>query len=157
MTTLRNAHWAVPPNSRYIQPLLVSRVIPVIVLLWLAYYQWWGDPVPGGLPVHIPVTAILLWVGYRQFRQGVVVDGSSVEVRGYFWDRRLPRSTVVDVTDLPTVIWRDKNGRERRTPVLSLMRNPRALASIDAGNRSRAGQLQHLLRPGGRGHGRRRR
>ncbi|MGZ6868920.1 MAG: hypothetical protein ACXVHI_01195 [Frankiaceae bacterium] len=157
MTALRNAYRSVPPNSRYIQPLLISRVSPLVVLVWLAYYLWWGDPLPGGLPVHVPGSAVLVWLGYRQNRQGVLITGTTVEVRGYFWDRRLPRSAVVDVTDLPTVVWRDERGRERRTPVLSLMRNPRALPSIEAGNQSRAGQLQRLLRPGNQGRGHRRR
>lgn len=146
---LRDRFGALPPNTRYIPPLLVSRVVPVIGLLVLGVGLVWGDPIPGGLVVHLPVAVALGWLSRRLLLLGAVVTPTTVEVRGYLWDRRLERAAVVRVTDLPTVIWRDEQARERGTPVLSLKQSSRALPCINASHRSRAAQLRQLLHRGG--------
>jgi hypothetical protein len=142
-------HAGVPPDSRHLRPTVVSRAAPAAVSVWLAHQLGWGDPLPGGWPVRVPVAAALVWLALRCTRLGVVVTHTSVEVRGYLWDRRVPRSAVVGVTGFPTLVWRSGSGRLRRTPVLSLVRNPRALPGIDADHRTRAAELRQLL--GGRG------
>ena len=108
----------------------------------------WTEPLPLG--ARLVLTALLARAGLRSFRAGVAV-GDEVEVRGYLWSRRVPRGSVLGVTGFPSVVWRDAAGRRRRSPVLALMTNPRALPSVERERDARVEQLRRLLRGYGTG------
>lgn len=85
MNGLSYGYGTVQPNRRYIRPLLVSRVALVVGLLALGVGLLWGDPLPGGLAVHVPVAVALVWLSHRSLRLGAVVTPTTVEVHGYFY------------------------------------------------------------------------
>src|SRR4051794_10472139 len=66
--------------------------------------------------------AIFLLIGFtlswRLWRLAVILGNSRMKVRGFFWNRTIPRSDVVGLTTVvPGLKWL-KNGRSRWTPLL---------------------------------------
>ncbi len=133
---------SLPAHSRYVQPLLISRLGPLIPVLVVIAGLW---DLPLDLPLPIAAAALLPWFALRCLRMGVVITPTEVIVRGLLWDRRMPRGAVVDLTDTPSLVWRDEEGRERRTPVHSLRRGGGLLASVAAYNQARTDEIRRLL------------
>ncbi|TDC16082.1 hypothetical protein [Kribbella albertanoniae] len=65
------------------------------------------------LLVTAPLAA---WLTVRGFRLGVLLDGSEIVVRGFFWSRRIKRSAIRKIGLFPSVVWESK-GHQRWTPI----------------------------------------
>ena len=90
---------------------------------------------------------------------GVVVFPTEVIVRGYFWDRHIPRQSITGMTTYPSLEWLDGQAKSRRTPIHSLAYNPKALSPINDEASSQVRRLRQILGidPKGRRKRRRRR
>lgn len=131
-------------RGRAFQPLLFSRwataaifgLIPFALLL---------DPPPGEPFTWLLVTAIFEWFAWRGLRLGAVVSPSQVVVRGYLWDRTIPRQALTGMTNYPSLVWTGARGQARKTPVHALAYNPRALTAINNESKAQSQRLRQAL------------
>lgn len=107
-------------------------------LLWLPGES--GDEL-----VRAVITVVLLFLGVRSLRVGVVVTEADLTYRGYFWSRRVERRQVRRVTDFPCLVWDSGSGRNRWTPMPCFMHSSRIPESANLLNRSRVQQLRRAL------------
>lgn len=87
-------------------------------------------------------------VAVRSFLMKVVLRDGVVEIRGWMWSRRIPRSAVVSVSEFPAVRWTDNtSGRARWSPVVWMMTGSRTLGFINRYNRAELKKLRKWVKP----------
>lgn len=91
------------------------------------------------------LTVVLLYVGVRSLRTGVVVTEADVMYRGYLWSRRVQRRQVRRVTDFPCLVWDSGSGRNRWTLMPCFTYSNRSPQSANLLNRRRVLQLRRAL------------
>jgi hypothetical protein len=103
-------------------------------------------------PVAMALAAVLAGVGVvvRSMRMGVDCRDGVVRVRGLVLTRVVPRASIEEVTNFPSLVWRDAKGRRRWTPVAFLFDSPRSLSHIRRHNASELDRLRGWINQRGR-------
>jgi hypothetical protein len=136
-----------------LRPLLIARLasmVPGVVLVGFGI-EWWFAA--AGV-VHQDGSAVLAGVGVtvsvRGYRLGVGCDSTTVTVRGLFWRRRIPRSSIRAITDFPAVRWSSRSGRIVWTPIIAFAEPWRVIPQVERRNEEATNELRQWVgqRPG---------
>ncbi|TSE16004.1 hypothetical protein B1A87_008970 [Arthrobacter sp. KBS0703] len=86
-----------------------------------------GSPLDVAAFAVIP--AVFLWMSWRLWRAGVALTESEVTVRGFFRDRTVPRSDVLDIT-MHFLVWQRTDGDVQVTPITAFLTPGSGLAGF---------------------------
>ncbi|GIH11202.1 hypothetical protein Rhe02_92690 [Rhizocola hellebori] len=120
--------------------------------------------VPGAMLIVLaPVIALTGWEGailglvsacggvvlaVRGYRMGVTVQPDVVIVRGFLWNRTIPRRSLVEIADYPALIWRAESGRMRWTPLTAFMSDGSTLGRYRSHSETSLARLARTLKIG---------
>ncbi|MEU4295577.1 hypothetical protein AB0E63_45795 [Kribbella sp. NPDC026596] len=140
-----------------LRPLMVTRLanmVPGVVAVGFGIEWWFGA---SGV-LHQVGAAVLAGVGVamsvRGFRLGVSCDSATMTVRGLFWSRRIPRSSIRAITYFPAVRWSSRSGRIVWTPIIAFAEPGRVIPQVARRNEEATDELRQWV---GRGRARRKR
>ena len=132
----------------------LANMLPGVLPVGFGIEWWFGAT---GV-LHQVGAATLAGVGVtlsvRGYRLGVSCDSTTMTVRGLFWSRRIPRSSVREITHFPAVRWSGRSGRIVWTPIIAFAEPGRVIPQIERRNEEATDELRHWV---GRGRARARR
>lgn len=136
-----------------LRPLLITRLasmVPGVVLVGFGI-EWWFA---AAAVLHQVGAAVLAGVGValsvRGYRLGVRCDSTTMTVRGLFWGRRIPRSSIRAITYFPAVRWSSRSGRIVWTPIIAFAEPWRVIPQVQMRNEEATDELRQWV---GRGRG----
>lgn len=124
-----------------LRPLFITRIAIFGFTLWLLGFltveAWTHSDVRGepafGSPLDVAafavIPAVFLWMSWRLWRAGVALTESEVKVRGFFRDRTIPRSAVLDIT-MHFLVWQRTDGDIQVTPITAFLTPGSGLAGF---------------------------
>jgi hypothetical protein len=123
----------------------------------------YGSLIPGGvvicaaiatLPMHptldgtfgsAVLVALPTWLIIRSFRAGIECLDDMLIVRGWFWSRSIPRSSVTGVSRWRNILWTSRSGGARLTPLPMFWNLPNNAIFIDEFNNRAMERLDEWL------------
>ncbi len=130
------------PNTLMLRPLFITRiamfacVLTFLVLLAAetpALSADQADSRPFATPFDVVSFAlfvgVLLWMSWRNWRVGVHLTESEITVKGFFRDRTVPRTAVLDVA-MGQLVWERADGEIQVTPITAFLTPPTGLAGV---------------------------
>jgi len=111
-----------------LRPLPISRVSNAVPGLLLAAAAWpFMSDAHRQAWLRWGITCVGLALAIRGFRIGVTCQGDRATVRGFLRSRTINRNQITELTELPSIVWRDEKGKEHSSPVLAVMASGRLL------------------------------
>jgi hypothetical protein len=97
----------------------------VLISFGLAALVGEGPAVAAGV-----LTLIGFVIAVRGYRLGAQTHNDSVTVCGMLRSRAIPRTAITQITDYPAIVWTDRAGKQRWTPVLAFLTPSRTLPGV---------------------------
>jgi hypothetical protein len=82
----------------------------------------------------------------RGYRLSAETHNDSVTVCGMLRSRVIPRAAISQITDYPAIVWTDRAGKKRWTPVLAFLTPSRTLPGVAAHHAACLNRLRHWAR-----------
>ena len=123
---------------------LVVESLPVTVSIAVAEDETW--PPVWAVAVLVLGGLAVAPLAVRGYRMGVVCSHQHVTVRGLFRTRHVPVASIVEVSDVPALVWRRPGGRKRWTPIVGFMQGGGMLRPFRDHHEACTHQLQRWVR-----------